>query len=356
MKINVSTIGERTSQFKQSSINKVVLCVHADRIYARDGLKLAVSKDAGKTWTDAGITLASGTFDNVYVTQKGVILAFANRPSKMFRSSDEGLTWTEIVVHDDGWILPFPQGIGSNGDTIIFGEWTLNEFPVSRMFKSTNGGRTWTIIKTLQQPDEVRHFHTCQYFGEGIWIATSGDYSTGEHYTDEGSGQVHWHISRDNGETFEELGVPGELDQRYRTLGVHLLGGTELMWSSDAVPGETYGGIYKAPLSDPLDVRVVYPLGKTSWGIAGGAGKYVAVTSLEPGDSDNMTHAFSSVDGGESWQLESYHNAKEGDTFVGFRFPMGLDNFGNIYVQTNSLGFVPGTSADWRATTIFNVL
>lgn len=353
MDIKVTSVGEQTSQYKQSFINKIVIGVSAKKIYANNSGTLESSVDGGKTWLSTGLVLESGSFSSVYTTQKGVILAFANRPSKMFRSADDGVTWEEIIVHADGWIRPFPQGIGSNGDTIIFGEWTLNEFPVSRMFKSTNGGRTWTIIKTLQQPDEVRHFHTCQYFGDGKWIATTGDYSSGHHYTDAGDNQVHWFISRDNGETFTEIeGV----DQRHRTLYMHLLGGTDLMWSADGVPGKQYGAIYKAPLDNPLDVEVVFPLGKTSWGVAGADGRYVCGTSLEPGDDDNLTHAYSSVDGGKTWQLESYHRAKDGDDFVGYRFPMGPDNLGNIYVQTNSLGFVPdGTSASWRATTIFNI-
>lgn len=354
MDIKFTQVGERTSQFKQSFINKIVIGVSAKKIYAGNGTTLEASTDGGKTWVSTGLTLTSGTFSSVFVTQTGVALAFANRPSKMFRSADNGATWQEITVIAGGWILPFPQGIGSNGNTIIFGEWTLTEFNVSRMFKSTDGGLTWTIIKTLQQPSEVRHFHTCQYLGEGVWLATTGDYSSGKHYTDLGNNQAHWFISRDNGETFTEIeGV----DQRHRTLYVHLLGGTNLLWSADGVPGKQYGAIYKAPLADPLQVEVVFPLGKTSWGIAGGDGKYVCVTSLEPGDSDNLTHVYSSVDGGETWELESHHRAKDGDTFVGYRFPMGPDNFGNIYVQTNSLGFVPvGSNSEYRATTIFNIL
>ena len=352
MSMLITTIGESTRNFEQSFLQRIVIGVHQDRIYATSSGTLQFSIDGGKTWQNTNLTVVGDSFNLVHTTQIGIILAFtSNRPSRLFRSTDGGTSWTEPIVDSGGWIQPFPQGVGSNGNTIIMGEWTLSDFPYSRLFKSTDGGQTWTVLMSLAQPSEVRHWHTSQYLGEGIWLATTGDYSEGHHYLDNGENQVHWYISYDNGATFSE--VEG-VDQRHRTLYAHLLGGTDLMWSADGVPGEQYGAIYKAPLSNPLEVEVVFHLGKTSWGLAGGSGRYIAVTSLEPGDTDNLTNAYSSIDGGKTWQLESYHRAKEGDNFVGYRFPMGPDNDGNIYVQTSSLGYVPsGDNGGWRATTAF---
>lgn len=350
MRQTITKTGSNTSQFKQKFLNRVVIGVSASKIYTTNGSGLSSSVDGGVTWTEPFLVQASGKFQLVHTTKDGIVLAFFNRPSKLFRSGDNGATWSEVSVLGTPWIAPFPNGISSNGNTIFFGEWTVSELPISRLFMSTDGGLTWSVKMTLQVPSEVRHWHTAQYLGEGIWLATTGDYVSPDHATAVGENQVRWYISHDDGVTFTEiLGV----DQRHRTLSVHLQGGDTLLWSSDGVPGKEYGAIYSASISSPLDVNVVFPLSKTSWGIDGDGINFIACTSLEPGDEDNYTYAYSSKDGGKTWHLESSCRAKPGDNFVGYRFPMGPDNFGNIYVQTNSLGIVGDTG--WRATTIFNI-
>ncbi len=120
------------------------------------------SEDAGKTWmyiglaeaqTIAKIRVHPKNENIVYVAAMGHV--FGRNPERgIYRSMDGGKTWEKILYRDDK-TGAIDIAIDPNNPRIIYGAlweanrtpWAMNSGgPGSGLFKSTDGGKTWTEI------------------------------------------------------------------------------------------------------------------------------------------------------------------------------------------------------------------
>lgn len=108
---------------------------------------------------------------NVWSLERDVILA--NATDNLFRSSDGGETWTSIKkLHPSSGIRGvLPRGLCYHDGTIYLGEYVFDESRSPRVFASDDLGDSWRTELAL---DGVRHVHAVQrdpYTGD-VWIAT----------------------------------------------------------------------------------------------------------------------------------------------------------------------------------------
>jgi hypothetical protein len=97
--------------------------------------RIARSADLGKTW----VIVYEGapysvTFSSVTACGSTVIVGGISYPPSMYRSSDDGQTWTSIPT-----ILPYPISMVTRGATIFAGNY-------GDVYRSTDVGETWSSV------------------------------------------------------------------------------------------------------------------------------------------------------------------------------------------------------------------
>ena len=154
-----STDGGAT--FTQLSATQNIACVGAlvadpsnnNKIYAATNGGLKVTTDGGTTWTNpiSGIG-STGTCYDVHMTATGDI--YCTLGSRIFQSTDDGATFTEISKSSAGatdlprsgtrsMIASAPQ----DGDYVYVVQITTGN-ALKGVYRSTDGGSTWTTIGT----------------------------------------------------------------------------------------------------------------------------------------------------------------------------------------------------------------
>jgi len=102
----------------------------------------------------------------------GTLLATVG--SDVFRSTDGGRTWSQTLeLHSSSPRMgTLPTSLCSCGGTTYLAEYPLSESTTPRVFLSTNGGRTWEPFLTA----DVRHFHSVAVdpHDGALWL-TTGD-------------------------------------------------------------------------------------------------------------------------------------------------------------------------------------
>jgi photosystem II stability/assembly factor-like uncharacterized protein len=160
--------------FKTSSVGAVAIAeAQPDVVYAGmgevqlrgnviQGDGVYKSTDAGKTWTHVGLeqTMAIGRIrvhpmnpDVVYVAALGNPYG-PNAERGVFKSSDGGKTWTKSLFRDDKTGAVDLSMDPSNPEVLYAGFWEVfrtphslsSGGPGSGLFKTTDGGRTWTEL------------------------------------------------------------------------------------------------------------------------------------------------------------------------------------------------------------------
>ena len=215
---------------------KVIIATSGGTTYASGSTKLYMSTDLNLTWGDSLIDITPDYFSSAYISSTGTVIALTNA-GNMYRSTD-GTTFAQVDTTALGVILtPLWGCFANNGDTIVFAEYST-EAGDKRVFTSTDDGATWAVTLTKVDPDDIRHWHSCQWIASiGQFLLTSGDSNL----------QVKWFTSPTGAvNTWYEIPGISSVDatsQMYRNLSV-VENGTNLMWGSDTQVG---AAIYKMP-------------------------------------------------------------------------------------------------------------
>jgi photosystem II stability/assembly factor-like uncharacterized protein len=161
-------------QISSSSVGAVTVCPkNPDVVYIGMGevdLRGSVipgdgvykSTDDGKTWKHLGladtqmigrIQVDPGNCDNVYVAAQGHVWG-KNTERGVFRSTDGGANWQRVLFADDQTGAPDLAMDPTNPKVLYAGMWQVqgkfwqmsNGGPGSGLYKSTDGGTTWTPL------------------------------------------------------------------------------------------------------------------------------------------------------------------------------------------------------------------
>lgn len=125
-------------------------------------------------YTKAALARLFGSFPTVNIWPIAEDRLFASRGRMLYRSTDGAQTWTEIyqLPSSSGPMGVLPTGFAMEAETILLGEYPLDESDQPRVMESQDGGTTW---KTVFEP-EARHVHavTIDPYTGDRWI-TTGD-------------------------------------------------------------------------------------------------------------------------------------------------------------------------------------
>ena len=107
-------------------------------LYGGGGEGIFISGDSGQTWNFAG---GVGRIRDIRFAPSNTDIGYAVSVEGLFKTSDAGETWSEIGSHEDlsGWALAIDP---SDEDVLYLGSSSRG------MFKSTNGGLSFSEINT----------------------------------------------------------------------------------------------------------------------------------------------------------------------------------------------------------------
>ena len=312
-------------------------------LYGTDGSSIVKSDDQGATWatlhTFAGTKVvgflrmtSAGTFLAAIRNHPGDEANASNDEGELFRSTDNGATWTKVLDFLSG--SPRYTGFDSLGDTVLIAEYGGRTLPnnASRIYRSTDDGATWGTPFQLDTGSALHvHFVRFDPYVTDVVYAGTGD-TIGS--------SLLWR-STDGGATFAAV-FTAESDRRYRLTDAEFsedsvyLGGDQYIGN-----GERFG-FYRLRKSDDqwskmADVQgPVYRMRKDEqgriWAVVQ-ASPNVPVTP-DPGGAD---YASIFVLRNGAWR-EVVRLAGLG--FSGGFWDLEMDG-GYAYIRTNVLAVVP---------------
>lgn len=112
---------------------------------------LYVSRDAGTSWTDLGLSITGSISSSWYalaVSGDGQTMLGGVFGGRVYRSTDAGVSWSEVQPAgntDKNWET---MTMSQNGQIILVGANT------GRLYKSTNGGTSWTETQPAGNTDQ----------------------------------------------------------------------------------------------------------------------------------------------------------------------------------------------------------
>ncbi len=117
------------------------------------GHRLYRSFDGGETWDTIVIDFPGGAaqFLDVFVHPRdtSVLLVGGSGFGKLVRSSDGGGTWQDVLVPEHAFLLPSGASIIAHPlhpDTLLVTEYIGPGWSPPRLYRSTDGGRTWDTL------------------------------------------------------------------------------------------------------------------------------------------------------------------------------------------------------------------
>lgn len=173
----------------------------------------------------------AAVYDAVYA--EGVILAVAasSGTSSIWRSTNKGLTFTQITTPDNNWRgIAYGRGrfvmVANNAAT-----------PTAAVAYSDDLGLTWTLGTTQNAQNGLTHIA----YGNGVWIATSQNWSVYERST---NGAAFTHVAGTGAFIYESIFFKGKFiftlnsgsGSSSRTRVSSDLG---LTWTNVSVPNDT---------------------------------------------------------------------------------------------------------------------
>lgn len=301
------------------------------------GTTIYISEDNGRTIaktfnTGLDATTKYISFGKISDTNANKMVVFSNKGDVLY-SIDGGETWTtadlETARGETAVLPPFYNGCIWIGNYILFAEYGTTANRPYRVFRSGDNGATWSVVLSKENPSDIRHWHHIDYmrYSQKI-ILTSGDQNE----------QVRWFISSDGGVTWVEVdGVNNQIySQRYRTCRIQEIAYNRIMWGSDAV--SRICEICTADLSDIVgSTEVIFNTAKTIFGICVNGSDILALTDTESSDfADNNASVYCSRDCGKTWEriLEYQVQGSAG----GFKATVGVDDLGEFLIPTQNNG------------------
>ena len=181
------------------------LTVIGDRIFAGTASGLYFSDDQGRTWStprlaDHAIWQVRSGGDRLYA---------GTEPAALFRSDDQGDSWTEVesfaaVPEAKQWCVPLDPPLPGRARALVVDQadpdriWVGVE--VGGVARSTDGGATWTVDLPGGNPDlHMMYAHPAE---PGVLFITTG-YGRFDHIAEEREGNAGMFRSDDYGVTWE---------------------------------------------------------------------------------------------------------------------------------------------------------
>jgi hypothetical protein len=316
MKVAYQQVVPPRTRFDFETTTQYLLGVFGDTWFVGGSSTLYTSTDEGATLTSVNVfTDETPTMVFVLPEYPDVWLVFTLQGS-LWRTGDAGSTWTQALTDVEP---PLYAGIHAHLSTVVFAEYSTTAETL-RIMRSTNQGANWTAVKSLT---DIRHFHSVDrdpYTGD--WYVTSGD-------TDSES---RWWKSTDSGATF--TAITNMTGVQVVTLGLSFPSPGAVVWASDA--DAPLAGIYKASTSDlPGTMERVYTLEGDAFVMAELPPALIVGTYNE---SRNRRRVLvSSVDGGETWEVDLVWRLEDGATVGGFQAVHGVDDRGVLWLRLANL-------------------
>lgn len=242
--------------------------------------KIVKSIDGGRSWVlikELTVNISGGEkYSRIFVAPDSEIIVLfkvtpaGNKIETYYPTMTSVIGTLDIGTHT--WLSSSHSidSTYSGGLIIMFAEYGMDTEVVSRVWKTTDLGKTWTVSLSQTAPNgvngqgEIRHFHTCQIDPHtGYWWTSTGD----------ADNQCKIWRSKDNG-TIWEIMASG--NQKYRTCGF-LFEKDYMYWGMDTPSNSIKSYIYKSDkndLSNPIslgmqtDNQAIYMLTRT-WFPAG---------------------------------------------------------------------------------------
>ncbi len=148
-----------------------ILAVSPRRVFVFGAYRMAVlTNDGGKTWTDWSLHVGDPISHNIYdATQIGGSIYLTGEVGSAFRSDDQGENFPALTPPAQSTLF----GILGTGNALL-------SFGVAGgIFRSTDGGNTWTQINTTASADltagTVLKSGLVLVVGEDGWVYVSAD-------------------------------------------------------------------------------------------------------------------------------------------------------------------------------------
>lgn len=318
--------------FPLDARRKTVLAAISKNVY--------VSIDGGVTYTlKSSISGITGVESNDYITKGRIslwddskIIIFTNN-GLVLVSTNSGTSWTlcDLSAFSSEYAIlpPFYNDYLWIGNVVLFGEYGITQNRPYRVFRSDDNGTTWSVVLSKENPSEIRHWHNMDYmiYSDKI-ILTSGDENN----------NVRWFISADKGATWTEVeGINYQIySQRYRTLRIMEVAYNKIMWGADSV--SKISEICIADLDNIVaTTEVLTDLNKTIFGIQKNGQDILAITCTETTDfQDGLATLYISRDNGKSFKRCLETKALHGGA-GGFRACLGINENGEYLVHVTNI-------------------
>jgi hypothetical protein len=196
--------------------NLILHWVGANNWYASRGYEIWRSADQGESWTNASVLkhdwkrwaarfpllaqIGRLGIQNMIGLADEALLCVAD--GVLYRSIDQGTTFDPVLTSFHGR-RPLRKGIClDQAGRIYLGEyWVNNEREAVRLWRSDDAGESWQIAHQWP-PGTIRHLHFVQFdpVAQALWVGTGDDDS-----------ECHIAYSRDGGDTFTPIGQGSQL-------------------------------------------------------------------------------------------------------------------------------------------------
>lgn len=157
----------------QISLKVIELLIHDDRfLFTSNYNGLYRTSDNGLNWEEKNTGIVSSRINRLDVTEAGHIFAvstdYSSLDDNIFRSTDQGLSWEKISnTLPNMWVQSMT--LGNNGLVMITG----HDYNSGKLFRSLDNGETWSELL-----NGFTVFHTVgvvQNSSGDLFVATDGD-------------------------------------------------------------------------------------------------------------------------------------------------------------------------------------
>jgi hypothetical protein len=319
--------------------------------YGRDR-SISKSTDSGRTWTRTGSSKIGATsiqFGSIFwKTTAGSLLAFRFDYDQLYRSTDDGATWTSVHT------LPFKQLLGAQSiaQDLVTGYVYYAEYPTltgltsatAKLWRSTDDGLTWTEFYAFPTSGAgaIDHIHTIQWdhVDQRIVISAGDSNAAAGLYRINAAGTGVEPMVLNSNLPAEDVGIP-------RTIGI--IPTTDyIVWAADTGDKPWVCRMHRNQigLASPV-VEKVYRLNSSAWWTVRASddgSRWVVCASGENPTYriDQSTHLYAIEDEGATVYEIGTLRARKEDTVT--LAPVGAPgNHGSVFFMQTHTDAEPGS-------------